>query len=136
MLFADDNERRNFENYLKELQLQEIHLPIVQFYNSKGEVIETMENLSCLQQPKIPNDATEVEGIFEISAYIKIEEKLFAIKGIEYKHVPIKQITEVFTIESNGNATMLIKSDKLGINKLVTDTDMVNAMLNILEKSK
>lgn len=78
-------------------------------------------------------DAVDVEGTFEIAAYIKVRDNLFAIKGIQY-HFPINNITETFIIESNGNATMLIKSDKLGINKLITDTDMIETIKRILAK--
>lgn len=127
-----DNEKLNIRNYLSDLNERKISLQINCFYNSNGEVIETMEHLSKNQFPKFPMDATEVDGIFNISAYVKVHERLFAIKGIKY-HIPIQRTKETFTIKSNGNATMLVKSDNLGVNKLITDTDMRNAISKVLK---
>lgn len=133
ILFSD-TERANVENYLREYGLNEIHLQIHNFYNSKGEVIETIENISKVQFPKFPMDATEVDGVFNTSSFIKINERLFAISGIKY-HIPIQHAKKSFTIESNGNATILVKSETLGINKLITDIDMKNAINMILQNS-
>ena len=127
-----DNERLNFEKHLRRQRLNKVHLQIHCFYNSNGEVMETMEHLSKTQFPKFAMDATEVDGIFSISAFVKVDEQLFAIKGIKY-HIPIQRRKETFTIKSNGNATILVKSDKLGINKLFTDTDMKNAISKVLK---
>lgn len=91
-----------------------------------------MEDLSKSQFPKFAMDATEVEGTFSISAYVKVYERLFAIKGIKY-HIPIQHTKETITIQSNGDAAILVKSDKLGINKLITNTDMKNAINRILK---
>ncbi len=133
ILFSD-TKRANVDNYLREYGLNEIHLQIHNFYNSKGEVIETIENISKVQFPKFPMDATEVDGVFNTSYFIKINERLFAISGIKY-HIPIQHAKKSFTIESNGNATILVKSETLGINKLITDIDMKNAINMILKNS-
>ena len=133
-LLFSDKERLKFENYLRESGQNEIHLQIRNFYNSKGEIIETIENISKIQFPKFPMDATEVDGVFNTSSFIKINERLFAINGIKY-HIPIQHTKELFTIESSGNATILVKSETLGINKLITDIDMKNAINMVLKKS-
>lgn len=126
------NERQKLENYIKELKLNEFHLQIHCFYNEQGDVIETMENLSNIQFPKFEMEATEIEGVFNISAFVKVERRLFAIEGIKYR-IPIQHSENTFMIKSNGNATILVKSDKLGINKLITDTDMKNAINKVLK---
>lgn len=133
ILFSD-KERLKFEDYLRESGQNEIHLQIRNFYNSKGEVIETIENISKIQFPKFPMDATEVDGVFNTSSFIKIKERLFAINGIKY-HIPIQHTKESFTIESSGNAIILVKSEALGVNKLITDNDMKNAINMVLKKS-
>lgn len=56
-----------------------ISLTIKEFYDFSGNVIETVENLCKEQQPKFPMDATEVDGVFNIKAYIKINDSLFSI---------------------------------------------------------
>lgn len=133
ILFSGD-ERHKFENYLKESGLNKITLDIQELYDSTGKIVETIEHLSKTQFPKFPTEAKEVSGIFHVAAFIKIEERLFAINGIKY-HVPIRHAKESFAIESNGNATVLVKSEKLGINKLITDTDMKKAINKELKES-
>ncbi|WP_418696372.1 restriction endonuclease [Bacteroides sp.] len=133
ILFSDEDERLKLESYLRDSGLFELHLRIEELYDSDGKVTETIENLYKQQPPEFAMDAVDVEGTFEIAAYIKVRDNLFAIKGIHY-YFPINNITETFIIESNGNATMFIKSDKLGINKLITDTDMIETMKRILAK--
>lgn len=130
LLFPDDA-RLSLESYLKETRQDHVHSRTHCFYDSNGDVTETMERLSRSQFPRFAIDATETEGMFNISAFVKIDGRLFAIKGIKY-HVPIRRTEETFTIKSNGNATILVKSDRLGINKLITDTDMKNAINEVL----
>lgn len=132
ILFSNEDERLKLNNYLKTSGLTEAHLQIGVFYDANGKKIETMENLSKRQQPQFPMNAIEVDGTFEISAFINVADNLFAIRGIKY-HIPINHTTETFVIESNGNATMFIKSDKLGINKLVIDTNMIEAMKRVVK---
>lgn len=109
-------------------------MDIQELYDSTGKIVETIEHLSKTQFPKFPTEAKEVSGIFHVAAFIKIEERLFAINGIKY-HVPIRHAKESFAIESDGNATVLVKSEKLGINKLITDTDMKKAINKVLKES-
>lgn len=47
--------------------------------------------------------------------------------------MPILHHTETFTIESEGDAKLLIKCDKLNINKLMTDIEMINAIKGVME---
>lgn len=108
-----------------------ISLTIKEFYDFSGNVIETVENLCKEQQPKFPMDATEVDGVFNIKAYIKINDSLFSIKGLKY-HISVLHHTETFTIESKGDAKMLIKCDRLNINKLITDLEMTNAIKRVM----
>lgn len=108
-----------------------ISLTIKEFYDFSGNVIETVGNLCKEQQPKFPMDATEVDGVFNIKAYIKINDSLFSIKGLKY-HISVLHHTETFTIESKGDAKMLIKCDRLNINKLITDLEMTNAIKRVM----
>lgn len=126
ILFSD-NEKLKFEEYLRNSKRSEIHLRIAYLYNSEGEVVDTIEHVYETQRPDIPENATEINGVFDIAACIKIGEQLFAINGIKY-HIPLQYAQTSFTIEPNGNATILVKSEKLGINKLITDTDLKKAI--------
>lgn len=76
-------------------------------------------------------DAATVDGIFNIEAYIKVNGNLFSIKGLKY-HIPILHHTETFTIESKGDAKIMIKCDRLNINKLITDIEMTNAIKQVM----
>ena len=69
-----------------------------------------------------------VSGEFPIDAYIKFYDILVPIKGVSYRNVPIEKGQDEFTIEAHGNATLLIKSDKMGVNKLITDLDLKKAI--------
>ena len=54
-----------------------------------------------------------------------------SIKGLKY-HISVLHHTETFTIESKGDAKMLIKCDRLNINKLITDLEMTNAIKRVM----
>lgn len=129
ILYSDKEEELKLQKFIE--TIGSLSLKIEEFYDSSGNVIETVENICKKQQPKFPMDATTVDGIFNIEAYIKVNGRLFSIKGLKY-NIPILHHTETFTIESKGDAKMLIKCDKLNINKLITDIEMTNAIKQVM----
>lgn len=129
ILYSDKEEELKLHKFIE--TIAPLSLKIEKFYDSSGNVIETVENICKKQQPKFPMDAATVDGIFNIEAYIKVNDNLFSIKGLKY-HIPILHNTETFTIESQGDAKMLIKCDKLNINKLITDIEMTNAIKHVM----
>ena len=130
ILYSDKEEELKFQKFIE--TIGPMSLKIEEFYDSSGNVIETVENICKKQQPKFAMQATEVDGVFNIKAYIKVNDNLFSIKGLKY-HMPILHHTETFTIESEGDAKLLIKCDKLNINKLMTDIEMINAIKGVME---
>ena len=55
--------------------------------------------------------------------YIRIEDELYGLKGIEY-NIPFSKATSTFTIESDGTPKVLIKSEDGKIDKLLTDEEL------------
>lgn len=125
-----DNEKYVFEKYLKGMDITRIKYKIDRFYNKDGEIIETMEHLSLVQYPKFSNNIKTTKGKYEISAFIKVNNRLFKIKGIDYE-IPIISEEESFTIEPNGDAALFVKSERLGINRLITNLDIEKAIKNM-----
>ena len=118
-----DGAKKMIEDYMRSHGMSE--------YNFGTDVLYD-ENLSRENQPKFTDGDDYVSGEFPIDAYIKFCEILVPIKGIAYTDVPIARGKEDFVIEMRGNATILIKSDKLGVNKLITDVDLKKAIQNML----
>ncbi|MBQ9076578.1 MAG: restriction endonuclease [Muribaculaceae bacterium] len=133
IVFVDDAEYGRFMDYLSRSGIAKLEMQISHFYNSDGEIVETIENISRCQLRDIPFEATVAEGVFDISAYIKHDGNLFAIRGIHYR-IPMFKTIESFTVKVNGNATMLIKSERLGIDKLITDIEMKDAIARVLKE--
>lgn len=125
-----DGEWLELEKYIREIGKTKIKID--NFYDKNKKIIETMEHLSRIQQPKIVDDINEAKGKFEISAFIKVNERFFRIKGINYK-VPIINEEETFTIEAKENATILVKSERLNINTLITNSDIKEAINNMIK---
>lgn len=95
------------------------------FYNSDGSLFMTMKEFTFNNQP--------VGDIFEkleanscwvlTDKAIKVNDKYYGIKGIEYK-IPFIKSDTTFTIKSEGQPKILIKSDDGSINKLLTDEQL------------
>lgn len=78
------------------------------------------------------DNTVTVSGEFPIDAYLKFYDSLVPVTGIAYKEVPIERGTEIFVIEAQGDATILIKSDRAGINKLLTDVELKKAIQRVI----
>lgn len=94
----------------------------------------TIAELSRDNQPKFDDDTVTVSGEFPIDAYLKFYDILVPVTGIAYKDVPIERGIEKFVIETQGDATILIKSEKTGINKLLTDVELKKAIQRIIDR--
>ena len=102
-----------------------------ELYDKEGNVLISIAKLSRNNPPQYGEDDNVVSGSFPIDAYIRFYDILVPIKGIAYTNVPIERGTEEFSIEGQGNATILIKSDKLGVDKLISDIDLKRAILQL-----
>lgn len=103
-------------------------------YDKDGNILTTIAELSRDNQPKFDDDIVTVSGEFPIDAYLKFYDILVSVAGIAYKDVPIERGTEKFVIEAQGNATILIKLEKAGINKLLTDVELKKAIQRIIDR--
>jgi len=103
-------------------------------FDKDGSFKTTIAEFTRNNQPVYDWGSEFISGEILIDAYIKFYDVLVPIKGISYFDVPIEKGIDKFTIESNGNATLLIRSEKLGINKLISDVDLKNAISVMLNK--
>lgn len=127
-----DGAKKLIEDYMRSHGMTEYMFGTDVLYDESGKFLKTIADLSRENQPKFTDDDDYVSGEFPIDAYIKFCEILVPIKGIAYTDVPIARGKEDFVIEMRGNATILIKSDKLGVNKLITDVDLKKAIQKML----
>ena len=126
-----DGAKEMIENYMRSHGMTEYKFGTDVLYDANGNFLKSIADLSRANQPTFTDDDDFVSGEFPIDAYFKFFEILVPIKGIAYKDVPIVRGKEDLVIEMRGNATILIKSDKLGVNKLITDVDLKNAILKM-----
>lgn len=104
------------------------------FYDCNGNVINTIQDVTKNQYPKYDKDAKEAVGEFKIDGYIEINELFIGIRGIGYK-IPIVRITETFSVNKDGKPVVLIKSEALGIDKLITDEELREMIKSLDKKS-
>ena len=132
-----DGERNRLKTDLLSEGKDGFKLSLTHFFKEDGQYHSSMSELSRTQQPKfdLDSDIKEVKGRFDIDAYIKIENRLYRIKGIKYT-LPIVRECETFTVTADGSPEMLVSCDKLGINKIITDTELKNAIDSILKSKK
>lgn len=132
IIFADGG-REMIDTYMKSHGLNECSFGTGTLYDSNGNFLITIADLSRKNPPKFNNDDQYVSGSFLIEgAYIKFYDILVPVKGISYKDVPIVRGLNEFTIEARGDATLLIQSEKMGVNKLITDADLKKAIESIV----
>lgn len=126
--------REMIEDYMRQHGMKECSLTASVLYDKDGNFLTTIAELSRDNQPKFDDDTVTVSGEFPIDAYLKFYDILVPVAGIAYKDVPIERGTEKFVIEAQGNATILIKSEKAGINKLLTDVELKKAIQRIIDR--
>ncbi len=117
--------------YMRQHGMKECRWGAAELYDKDGNVLTSIAELSRKNPPKYGDEDNAVSGFFPVDAYIRFYDILVPIKGIAYIDVPIERGTEEFTIEGHGNATILIKSDKLGVDKLISDVDLKRAILQL-----
>lgn len=128
LILSDDAETKRFNEFIATQDGQSLR--IYDFFDEKGNLIKSMSELSQEQIPDNWPEQTIIKGQFQIDAYIKAGDEQFHIKGIQYE-VEVKTLTETATIEANGEACCLVKCPSLGIDKLITDTDLRTALRDL-----
>lgn len=132
VMFAE-GERERLNEYIRNNNLTAINIHIEFIYNDRGETIMSIQELSSNHKVQIDNDTTFLDGVIDVDAYIEIDSMLYRIKGLTYKNVPIRRASQTITIKSDGTPTLLVKSEELGINKLITNNELKRAIEHILE---
>lgn len=130
VIFAEGGKKMIAE-YMKQHGMKECRYGATELYDKEGNILISIAKLSRNNPPQYGEDDNVVSGSFPIDAYIRFYDILVPIKGIAYTNVPIERGTEEFSIEGQGNATILIKSDKLGVDKLISDIDLKRAILQL-----
>ena len=129
-------ERERFEQKLRKCGKESVEALIDKIYDEKGDLLTTIMDISLDQQPKIDlgNRPEYVTGNFDIDGYVIMLGELFHIKGFQYE-IPVEESTEIFEIKKDGTPLMLISSERLGINKLITDVELKTEIKKILNNS-
>lgn len=130
--FADGG-REMIEEYMKQHGMKECALGASILYDKEGKFLTTIAELSRNNQPQFDDETVTVSGEFPIDAYLKFYDIFVPILGIVYTDVPIERGTEAFVIEAQGDATILIKSEKAGIDKLITDVELRKAIQKVVD---
>lgn len=104
-------------------------------YDKDGNFLTTISELSRNNQPQFDEDTSTVSGEFPINAFLKFYEIYAPIVGIAYNDVPIERGTEKLVIEAKGDATIIIGSEKAGIDKLITDVELRKAIQTVIDRN-
>ncbi len=131
VLFAKE-EKERFQALFLQNNKCNISFTIDTLYDENYSVVTTLENLIKTQQPRYSDTDDKFDICFNINAFVKIQTELFKIKGIKFENVPIIRDSFSFSITPNGDATIFVESKGLGINKIITDTDLINAIYGII----
>lgn len=109
-----------------------IEIRSMELYDAAGKVLTTIMEFTHDHQPHFSDTDDKVTEMIPFPSFLMIEGDLYGIEGLKYCDVPIERIRDVFIIEARGDAKLLVKSEKDGINKLVTDVelrDTINAII-------
>ena len=104
------------------------------FYNQEGHFIKELDALCRERPPKYQLTDPVVIGRLDIDAYVRLYGNFYHIYGVNYS-IPIDYVEDKYEIFPNGDAAMLIRCEALGLDKLITDKDIISAIQNI-EKNK
>ena len=119
---------RKFEK--KDLLNKEITIGLSEFYDKDGSIVLTLMDFTRQNQPNHKNfDDDYAVGGWDLEGYyIKIGNDYFGIKKIHYK-IPYDIGVNEFTIESDGVPKVLIKSFDGKTDKLLTDEQFRNLII-------
>lgn len=109
-----------------------VKLTSMELYDADGNVLTTILEFTRNHQPHYSDTDVKVTEMIPFPSYLRIEGDLYAIEGLKYCDVPIVRINDEFTIEKQGNAKLLVKSEKDGVNKLVTDIELRDTINSII----
>lgn len=127
-----DGEHDKLINYLKNKRINYINMRIESFYDDNGQLITTLYDLIRNHKVEINDDTDKIDGVIDINAYINIGSNLYKIKGLKYSNVPIVRLNHSFTITKDSTPKILVKSEDLNIDKLITEEEIKQSISNIL----
>lgn len=125
--FTQEGLEQLSRNTIKKGQAEaHIRLHIEDFYDSKGNVINTIMQISTeLNKYVDMNDESQIkiEGFYPLeNHYIKYDNQLYPIKGLNYK-IPVLRFTITDEI-IGGEPVLLVKSSDGKYNKLITTEEL------------
>lgn len=101
-----------------------IPLRLDNFYNSAGEVVETVRDLSERLNGLGDGDNPVVGSFGEgMNLFIKVEDVLYDLIKLDYE-IPFDKIEQTLEIQQEGNAVLLVKKEDGSIDKILTDLDL------------
>ena len=110
---------------------KQVTMVLDSFYNKNGEIDCLLMDFTRENQPiHVKMDDEYGQGCWLLPyRYIKYEDELYGIKGIQYK-IPYNRSTTTFKIEAEGTPKILIKSEDGKINKLLTNKQVRDLTLD------
>lgn len=113
----------------KKLQLKypvgtSMPLHLDKFYNSSGDVVETVRDLSERLNGLGGGDQPLIGSFGEgMNLFIKVEETLYGLIKLDYE-IPFDKIEQTLKIQQEGNAALLVKKEDGSLDKILTDLDL------------
>ncbi|QYX30742.1 restriction endonuclease [Sphaerospermopsis torques-reginae] len=105
---------------------------VFSIYDANGNIIYTIQELTHELINIYWGSSITQEAIGCIptpNGHIKIQDKFVPIHGIDYS-IPLYEIVETVIVQADGNVKLLVKSEDGKVNKLITDTQLSNYVLD------
>jgi hypothetical protein len=107
-----------------------VSMSVDRFYDKEGNTLVTIHDLTKFHPPGTTWEKDFIsKGCWIIRGYLKFENKLYSIRGIEYE-VPFRVSEQELVIENEGQPRLYIKNQDGTIDKLITDKDLKKVKFN------
>jgi hypothetical protein len=107
-----------------------VSMSVDRFYDKDGNTLITIHDLTKFHPPGTTWEKNFIsKGCWIIRGYLKFENKLYSIRGVEYE-VPFRVSENQIVVESEGQPRLYIKNEDGSIDKLITDKDLKKVKFN------
>ncbi len=103
-----------------------IEMHLENFYDINNNIVVTFNQLTIEVSKKVDlnSNDSQISGTWDLhNLFIPIKKQMYELENIDYK-IPISREIEEFSIESDGNPCLLVRSADGEINKLLTDKEL------------
>jgi len=125
LIWDDKISAEKFNKVMSELKPQHVGLSV--FFDDMGNYKCSISDILNTQLPKDWDKGEAIIGTFLIDAYIKVNDYLLYVDKIKYC-IPVDKITDCFVVMKEGDPCLLFECESLGINKLITNIEMKEAL--------